>query len=81
MGSIDESGRVIIPFEFDDVFWLDKDWAAVQVKGKWGFINTKKEVTTPFIYDEIVNKSNGLVKVKFNDKYGYVDKFGNDTFC
>lgn len=80
-GCLDESGKVVVSFGYyDRIIWLDEDWAAVQFKSKWGFVNNIKDVVTPFVYDEIVMEGKGIVKVKFNGKYGFVDLFGNDTF-
>ena len=56
--------------------------AAVQIDGKWGFINTKGEVIIKPIYDnpaETPKFSGGLCAMRdpANNKWGYIDTMGN----
>ena len=66
---------------------------AAKLNGKWCFINGKGKVLTPLKYDDVVNLSywmtekvnyaevpfkRDLANVKFDGKWGYVDKKGNE---
>lgn len=53
--------------------------AAVK-SGKCGFLNSNNEAVIPFIYDRAEHFSEGFAVVVRNGKYGYVDRYGNDTF-
>lgn len=48
--------------------------------GKYGFINTRNATVIPFIYDVADNFSEGFAVVVRYGKYGYIDRYGNDTF-
>lgn len=49
------------------------------VESKWGFIDTKGNRLTPFIYDEAENFSDGVAVVARDGyKYGYIDKTGKE---
>jgi hypothetical protein len=66
-----------------DQFDIVKDnWAKVELKGKFGFIDKDgKEVVKP-IYNEIgqfdINRD-GWAQVKLNGKYGFIDKDGKEV--
>jgi len=75
-GYIDEKGKEVIPFKYDDAKNFSEGLAAIKHNGKWGFIDNrgleiiscKYDITTPFF--------EGLAQVKLNDKYGCIDKTG-----
>ena len=47
---------------------------------KYGFVNKNGEVVIPCKYDEARSFSEGIAAVRLGDKWGFVDKKGNDTF-
>ncbi|MCL2816465.1 MAG: WG repeat-containing protein [Oscillospiraceae bacterium] len=49
-GFADTTGKIVIPFEYDDAYCFAEGLAAVEKNGKWGFINKLNEAVIPFIY-------------------------------
>ena len=45
-----------------------------------GCINDSNQVVISFIYDEVDEFSEGFAVVQRYGKYGYVDRYGHDTF-
>lgn len=45
-----------------------------------GYINENNQNVIPFIYDQANDFSEGFAVVKRYGKYGYVDRYGYDTF-
>lgn len=42
----------------------------------WGFCNRKKELVIPAVYDLVFGFADGLLRVQFNGKWGYMDMQG-----
>lgn len=87
-GFINKKGDVIFPFIIDkgfgfgDDYWshfdlpaFNSDLWSVNIRGKWGCIDSNGEVVVPFIYD-YVRVANNFVAVKKESKWGYLDKKG-----
>jgi hypothetical protein len=83
---IDKSGKIITRQRFDDAKNFSEGLAAVQVGGKWGFINKSGQmVISPQFEEErpswltgmVGSFSDGLALVKINEHWGYIDKTGN----
>ena len=75
------TGRLTVPCEYDiDGFKFCEGLKAVKKSGKCGFINPSNEVVIPFNYDDADDFSEGFAVVERYGKYGYVDRYGNDTF-
>jgi len=55
----------------------DEGYAAVKKNGSWGFINTRGDVTIPFIYDDALSFGQHLAAVKTGACWGYINLFGN----
>ncbi len=58
-GYIDGYGKVIVPFEYEEVNNFSEGLASVRKDGKWGYINPKNEVVIPI---EFTNKEVGSFK-------------------
>lgn len=69
-------GALIIPYKYEDVGSFSGGLAAVQLNGKWGFIDKKNKVVIPFKYDGAGKFSEGLAAVSINRKYGFIDRAG-----
>ena len=52
--------------------------AAVNLDGKWGFIDASKNEVIPLIYEELLEFTEGLAAAKLNNKWGYIDKKGKE---
>ncbi|HEF3474383.1 TPA: WG repeat-containing protein, partial [Campylobacter coli] len=49
---------------------------AVELNGKWGFIDKNGEFVIEPKFDGVGNFSEGLARVELNGKYGFIDKSG-----
>lgn len=74
-GLVDTKGNFIIPIGMYDKInqFYDNGLAAVEVDGKYGFINTKGELVIPLMYDYAFGFSDGLAEVKYQGLYGVID--------
>ena len=75
-GFIDNTGKVVIPLNYDWTWSFSEGLAAVERNGKWGFIDNTGKVVVPLNYDDAGSFSEGLALVSRNGKYGFVDKTG-----
>jgi hypothetical protein len=78
-GVIDEKGRTIIPFEFEELRPFDGQATTTAKKNSnFGIIDFKNKELIPFENDEIYsNKSSQIFIVKQKDKFGLYNKDGN----
>lgn len=79
-GVLDIKGNLIIPFDYDTIFWSwEYDLLEARLGGKCGFINMKNEIVIPFEYDNVgINGfSYGLCQVEKDNKIGYIDRRNN----
>jgi hypothetical protein len=73
-GCIDKTGKVRIPFLYDEASgFTAEDRAAVAINGKFGHIDKTGKIRTPLKYQFASYFQNGLSMVRMNDKYGYID--------
>ncbi len=88
-GFIDQAGKVVIPFQFDQANSFHEGLALVIVKGKKSFIDTTGRILFEANYDVIRDFSEGLCAVNIGEKripniglisdpgkWGYIDKTG-----
>jgi hypothetical protein len=86
-GALDSNGKVLIPFEYQDLIFIRKGILRVKQNNKFGLINTKNQVVIPIEYDEIErfdvtqNKFLKLIKGKECFAYNQQGKMvGNKSF-
>ncbi len=73
------SNSVYITLEFDYIDWFNENnLAEVRKNEKYGFINEKREVVVPIIYDRVMGFSENRAVVKRNGKWGLIDTDGNE---
>lgn len=85
-GYIDNQGKIIIDPIYERADDFSEGYARVQLTdiGKCGYIDSLGNVAIPFIYDGSTSISNGykfsegLVAVKFNNLWGYINYKGNE---
>ena len=76
---INTQGKVIFSAEKTGYFHKGQGLCAVQINGKWGFINTRAEIAIPCIYEQVWpfdEETFGTAIVKSNGKYGLINKQG-----
>ena len=74
-----KTGEVVILFKYDNALNFSEGLAAVELNGKWGFINKSGKEVIPLKYDSIGSFSEGFAAVKLSDKWGYINKSGKEV--
>jgi hypothetical protein len=78
-GSVDVSGNVIIPVEYDYLGACAEGLINFQKDKKSGFLDKTNKIIIPAMYDNFSGFSDGLAAVQVSEtgKYGYIDKNNN----
>jgi len=77
MGFMDKTGKVVIPPQFDYVYWFFEGLAAVEIDEKTGFIDRSGKMVIPPQFRSAGHFSEGLVNIEDNrGMHGYIDKTG-----
>jgi|GEM_PF-3201593 len=63
---------------FTDLRQFSEGSIAVQLGGRWGFLDRNGKAVTGFSYEDAGHFSNGLANVRSNGRWGYIDH--NDRF-
>ncbi|MDZ7934207.1 MAG: WG repeat-containing protein [Emticicia sp.] len=74
-GTIDNAGKTIIPFEYQDISHISTIIQA-QRSNRWGVVDEKNQVIIPFIYDGMGFVGENLIPVQKGLKWGYVNTSG-----
>lgn len=75
-GIIMDKETEILPFEFDDINVPTDDFYPVKYQGRWGlYYARKKEMVIEAQYEDAIDLAEGLLAVKKNGKWGFVDIF------
>ncbi|HLV51135.1 MAG TPA: WG repeat-containing protein, partial [Flavobacterium sp.] len=77
-GILDETGRTIIPFEFEELRAFDgKETSIAKKNGKYGIINLQNQELVTFENDQISSsRFSEIFVVKQQNKFGLLDKQG-----
>jgi hypothetical protein len=75
-GYIDETGKEVIPFKYDEAEDFSEGIALVRLNDKFGYIDKTGKEIIPLKYDDAFNFFGGLARVILNDKQFYIDKTG-----
>ncbi len=68
-----ETGKTIIPFEYDDLGHYSEGLIAAKKNKKCGYIDIHNKIVLPFIYDNGYDFSEGIAAVeKETGEYGYI---------
>lgn len=78
-GLIDRHGNEIMPFVFEEPFFLDSQGhAIVRQKGKYGIVDKNLKVIIPLSFDDSdIHFFDGVAVVKKDGKYGAIDEKAN----
>lgn len=76
------TGELTIPCEYETTggFAFSEGLWPVKKNGKCGFINMSNQLVIPYVYDYARDFHEGFSVVEKYGKYGYVDRYGTDTF-
>ncbi|MBH8577549.1 WG repeat-containing protein [Nostocaceae cyanobacterium CENA369] len=75
-GYIDQTGRVIIPAQFDDAWSFFNNLAIVKIGSKFGYIDRIGQLVIPPQFDDAWYFYEGLARVKIGEKFAYIVKSG-----
>ena len=75
-GFVDENQHLVIPCEYDDVYYGGFQEGLIRVKrsGKWGCVDRQNQVVIPFEYTRIGDIENGVAHVEMDGRCGFIDK-------
>lgn len=79
--TVDNEYLYTLPGEWEGTKDFSEGLAAVQVEGKWGYINTDGVLVIPAIYDGANNFSEGLAAVRTGGRWGYINKDGSTAIA
>ena len=73
------TGEIVVPAKCGTVRPFNEGLAAVDLNGKWRFIDKTGKEVIPLKYDLAYSFSEGLANVLLNGKYGFIDKTGKEV--
>ncbi len=76
MGLIDDTGKPMIPCEYDDLSWDGSRFAYVEYEGRWGCLGREGETVVPLQYDWMGEFSEGWAVVQQQGRHGFVNQRG-----
>ena len=78
-GSINRSGRVVVPIEYDEVSDAVEGTSTVERAGRVGAVDRNGDVVVPLVFDEVGEFSQGLAYASRDGKHGYINPRGEEV--
>ena len=80
-GLINPDGEEVVEPKYDELHanFIDNHYARVCIRGKWGIINYDGVELVAPKYDEITDDCDGIIYVRKDGKWGYLDKTFNEA--
>lgn len=75
-GLVDFSGKVLMPFSYDEIKDLGDGYLSYKKDGKWGLLKKDGTLLTKALYDEIGAEGNGRLPAKAKGTWLYLDTEG-----
>lgn len=75
-GFIDRTGKLVIPYQYEQSLLFQDGLVAVKQDGKWGYMNETGIIVIPCQYEKTYTYKGGLVQIEQNGKWGCIDKTG-----
>ena len=75
-GYVNQTGKLVVPPQFDDAREFFEGFGSVRVDGKWGAIDLHGKTIVPIEYDRVGRFSEGMVPVQIEDKWGFANTHG-----
>lgn len=79
-GYLDLSGKVAIPFVYDEVASFSGGLAAVKSGEKWGYVNREGKVVIAPKFDDAGQFASALAPARIGDHSGFIDQSGTFVF-
>lgn len=76
VGYIDKTGKMVVPYKYQDGRSFKDGLAAVKFDDKWGYIDAGGTVVISFSYDFAFDFADGLAAVERDEKVGFIDRAG-----
>ncbi len=78
-GLMNAKGEIIIPCQYDMLIGSFNEWGLAEVRrdNLYGFVNQSGKEVISCKYQSVGQFSEGLLDVRLNEKWGYVDTTGN----
>jgi hypothetical protein len=81
-GAVNFEGKQLIPFEFDDIHFLEQTGNRIirvyKKEEKYGLIDTSGQIKIGAVFDDIGSFSEGKLAVKRNNLWGFVNRLGQE---
>lgn len=77
-GLIDRNGDIIVPISYSGIFDFHNGFAKVLQGNKVGLISDRKVIVEPR-YEDLYNMSEGLIRMKKNGHFGFIDTTGKEV--
>ncbi len=75
-GYLDDTGKIVIPLQYEEGTDMRDNMAAVRKDGFWGFIDKDGGQIQPHIYDHVLPRGDGSYIVYKDTQIGFIDKAG-----
>lgn len=75
-GVIDKTGKLLVPYQFQNIRLFHDNIAAAERNRYWGFIDTTGNYVIQPIYTSVNDFKEGIARVSDRRKYGYVNTQG-----
>ncbi len=76
LGFVDTSGKLILPFEFEEIKIFDFKNGFVKKGGKYALANYNGKLLTQFVFDEAAGFSDDICLVMVGNRQGYINRLG-----
>jgi hypothetical protein len=73
---VDRTGRVAVSAQFVDIEDFSEGLAAVEVDGKWGYVDTSGKMVIAPQFGHAQRFRGGTARVSTGNRYGLIDKKG-----
>ena len=76
-GFINKSGKLTIPFDYNEITPFNGGVAAVRKGELWGVIDTRGKIVAPFEYSRIMAFKEGMAQIQKDGLWGFINANGN----
>lgn len=78
-GMIDQSGKIILPLQYEEVYDMTKEGLALvkHPQNGYGYANRAGKITIPFQFKDAYSFSENTAAVQADSLWGYIDTRGN----
>jgi len=78
-GSINRSGRVVVPIEYDEITEPVEGTSTVERSGRVGAVDANGDLAVPMVFEDVGEFSGGLAYAARDGRYGYINARGEEV--